>query len=31
MLDIIEDIRSLSDFKRHTADLVRRMKASGVP
>ena len=31
MLDITEDIRSLSDFKRHTSELLDQMKRSGRP
>lgn len=31
MLDITEDIRSLSDFKRHTSKLLGQMKRSGRP
>lgn len=31
MLDITRDINSLSDFKRHTGDYVRRMKSSKKP
>jgi prevent-host-death family protein len=31
MLDIKNDIHSLSDFKRNTSDYVRRMKRTGHP
>ncbi len=31
MLDITRDIHPLTDFKRNTTDLVRRMKKSGNP
>lgn len=31
MLDISKDIRSLSDFKRNTTDLMRRIKRTGRP
>lgn len=31
MLDIANDIRSLSDFKRNTSELVDRLKKSGNP
>jgi prevent-host-death family protein len=31
MLDITKDIHPLTDFKRNTTDLVRRMKESGHP
>jgi PHD/YefM family antitoxin component YafN of YafNO toxin-antitoxin module len=31
MIDITRDIDSLSNFKRRTADLTRRMKADGHP
>ncbi len=31
MLDISRDINSLSDFKRHTGDFVRRMKKTKHP
>lgn len=31
MLDIANDIRSLSDFKRKTSELITRLKATGDP
>jgi prevent-host-death family protein len=31
VLDIANDIRSLSDFKRHTSELLERLKKSGNP
>ena len=31
MLDISEDIRSLSDFKRHTNELMEQMEETGRP
>lgn len=31
MIDLVRDIRSLTDFKRNTNDLVRQMKASKTP
>jgi prevent-host-death family protein len=31
MLDIANDIRSLSDFKRNTSELLDRLKKSGDP
>lgn len=31
MLDLANDIRSLSDFKRNTADLLDRLRATGHP
>ncbi len=31
MLDIANDIRSLSDFKRNTSELLERLKATGNP
>jgi prevent-host-death family protein len=31
MLDIANDIRSLSDFKRNTSDLLERLKKTGNP
>lgn len=31
MLDIVNDIRSLSDFKRNTAELLERLKKTGNP
>ena len=31
MLDLANDIRSLSDFKRNTADLLDRLKKTGHP
>jgi len=31
MLDIANDIRSLSDFKRNTSELLHRLKKSGNP
>src|SRR5579863_5879961 len=31
MLDITNDIRSLSDFKRNTSDLLEQMRSSGHP
>jgi PHD/YefM family antitoxin component YafN of YafNO toxin-antitoxin module len=31
MLDISKDIRSLSDFKRSTSDLMQQMRGSGHP
>jgi prevent-host-death family protein len=31
MLDLANDIRSLSDFKRNTADLLERLRKSGHP
>lgn len=30
-LDVSQDIRSLTDFKRHTTELTKRMKESGGP
>lgn len=31
MLDLANDIRSLSDFKRHTVDLLERIRTTGNP
>jgi prevent-host-death family protein len=31
MLDLANDIRSLSDFKRNTADLLERLRTTGHP
>ena len=31
MLDIANDIRSLSDFKRNTSELLERLKSTGSP
>ena len=31
MLDLANDIRSLSDFKRHTVDLLDRLRKTGHP